>query len=396
MKIPTLSFVAGTAGSGQMADENGVLANLDALAEFGAFIEGTSRSGKTNVGRVFCEQTYGVVQHIILDPEGQYPSLRSAGRPYLIIGKGRDVELVLRLVGRDVDGKEEWEVDGEAVARLILAVVDRGVSVIFDMSDYDLSDQYIIVRSIADALVTLPESHPRTTAVIIEELQDYAPDGGGKDTSHNSVRRLAKRGLKRGVFMLGVSQRVADVSKGVITQLKTKIIGGTDHKDAKRALEELGMSPSDRQLVTDLEQGQFWVKGPAFERHAQIVRAPLSETAPPKRRRGEPPAPAADAPAEIAALAATLRQSATEAAEKAAAAAAEQTTRRRTPSGSSIVDDEGEIAALAELFDPSGDNDNPLYRAVDELIGSRVDHVVRAMRTSLRGAFERFDLEIGP
>lgn len=278
---PLLGFAA---GSGD------VVADHDALLESGLFVQGASRSGKTNVVRVLLEQTYGEVLHLIFDPDGEYVSLRSSDRPYLIVGRGRDVELVP---------------DGAAVRKLVLAVIERHVSTIIDLSEYDTPEQQVIVSAACDAMVSLPHNHPGTKYVVIEELQDFAPESGGKDTALDAVRRLAKRGLKRGT--VGVSQRVADASKGVVTQLKTKIIGGTDQKDVPRALEELGLPRTERAALADLPQGEFWVKGPAFARHAQRVHAPRAESAPPKRRRGEPPAPAPEAPAEIAALAAALR-----------------------------------------------------------------------------------------
>jgi hypothetical protein len=300
---PILSFAPG-AGD--------VVANLEALAEFGAFVEGTSRSGKTNLVRVFLEQTYGQVQHIVLDVEGEYATLRSAERPYLVVGKGRDVEM---------------PAESDAVRRFVLTVVEKSVSIIIDLSEHDTDEQHTIVAAVCDALVSLPESHAGGAAVILEELQEFAPEGGGKSTALPSVRRLSKRGLKRGFFIIGASQRVSDVSKGIVTQLKTKMIGGTDHKDAPRALEELGLPSRDRAAVTDLAQGEFWVKGPAFARHAQHVRVPRSVTAPPKRKRGDPPAPAAEAPAQIAALAKAL------AAAVAKDEAAEDGAGRTVPSG---------------------------------------------------------------
>lgn len=332
MTLPTLSFIQGAAG---------VVADLDAVVEFGIFVEGASRSGKTNVVRIFLEQTYGLFQHIVVDVEGEYVTLRSKERPYLIVGRGRDIAL---------------PVDADAIKRFVLAIVDKGVSVIFDLSEHDIEEQQPIVAAICDALVSLPENHPGNAAVVLEELQDFAPEGGGKGTALSSVRRLSKRGLKRGFFTVGVSQRVADVSKGVITQLKNKIIGGTDLKDAPRALEELGLPSKDKSVVTDLAQGDFWVKGPAFARHAQLVRPPRSVTAPPKRKRGDPPAPAAEAPAEIAALA------------KALAAAA--VTESVSPSSTSSDVKKGEIL-------PFSYSNNDLQRARDE---ARYDEAQRHER----------------
>jgi hypothetical protein len=43
--------------------------------------KGTSRSGKTNLVRVFLEQTYGLIQHIVLDPRANTRRCaRSSGR----------------------------------------------------------------------------------------------------------------------------------------------------------------------------------------------------------------------------------------------------------------------------------------------------------------------------
>lgn len=299
---PVLEFVAGSGGS--------LTADLDALLGSGIFIEGVTRSGKTNLIRVLLEQTYGMVQHIVLDPEGEYRTLRSEERPYLIVGRDCDVDL---------------PPVAAAVEQFTLAIVEKGVSMIVDLSEYDEEDQQVIVSSICNALVSLPQSHPGNAIVVIEELQEFAAQGGGRDTALRPIRRLAKRGLKRGFTIVGGSQRVSDVSKGVVTMLKSKAIGGTDMDDVKRALTALGMPMSQRAAVADLQKGQFWVKGPAFARHAQLVAVPLAQTTPPARKRGEPPTPAPEAPAQIAALAAVLREQVAK--EEAARLAAEESER---------------------------------------------------------------------
>lgn len=282
-KLPLLWF-------GDVAPASGtdiVQVDFDGLLEFGLFVEGVSRSGKTNLVRVLLEQTYGRVLHLVFDPEGEYANLRSTARPYLVVGRDRDVEVPA--VSADVK-------------RLVTTLVERGVNAIFDLYNYDDDEQQTIVGAACDALVALPENQPRDVLVVLEELQDFAPEGGSRDSALARVRRLAKRGLKRGVTIVGSTQRVADTSKGVVTQLKNKMIGGTDTSDAPRALQELGLPRRDLAAVTELHQGQFRVKGPAVSRHAQLVKVPRAETATPKRRRGEAPALTPEAPAEIAAL----------------------------------------------------------------------------------------------
>jgi hypothetical protein len=69
--------------------------------------------------------------------------------------------------------------------------------------------------------VSLPENHPGA-AVVLEELQEFAPEGGGKGTALRPCGASSKRGLKRGFFIVGASQRVSDVSKGVITSSRRR------------------------------------------------------------------------------------------------------------------------------------------------------------------------------
>jgi hypothetical protein len=291
--LPLLGFVP---GSGDL------ILDFDGVLEFGLFVEGVSRSGKTNLVRVFLEQTYPLAQQLIFDPEGEYGTLRSEARPYLIVGRGGDVAI---------------EPAVAPVQLLVRKLVEQRVSTVFDLSEYDDDEQRVIVAAACEELVRLPVGHAGEIIVVIEEVQDFAPESGsGRASALAAVRRLSKRGAKRGVRLVGSSQRVADVSKGVVTQLKNKAIGGTDQSDLVRALEELGLPREMRKDVADLPQGEFYVKGPAVSRHAVRVRVPKSETAPEKRRRGQGAAPRPPAPAMIAALASALADVPREAAEE--------------------------------------------------------------------------------
>lgn len=304
--------------------------DLDALLEFALFVYGVTRSGKTNFNRWVLEQTYGRVQQLVIDADGEYATLRTKDRPYLIVGPGRDVDLPR---------------DRAAVMTLVDGILAHGVSTIFDIHDLDdeppAREQSVVVRAICDTLVRLPERSPKNVLLVLEELQEWAPQNGDAMSALSAVRRLAKRGLKRGVTIVGSTQRVSDVSKGVTTQLKSKAIGGTDADDVVRALKELGLPASDRAAVMDLPQGHFQVKGPAFARHALHVRVPLAETSPPKRRRGDPPAPAAEAPAAIAKLARELARLAESSNDRAARDAAPLGRPVRGDAGSTPVSAKG-------------------------------------------------------
>lgn len=298
--LPRLVFARAGAGAGD------VVLDVDLVLEHGAFVEGQSGSGKTTLERLMLEQFFGHVQLVVFDVEAELLDLRSERRPFLLLGRGRDVELP----------------PTEPAVRAIAAkLADTQTSVLVDLSEYDDEEQQLIVATVCDVFARLPEGRPGDTLLFLPELQEFAPEGGGRGTALAAVTRLAKRGRKRGARLIADSQRVSDVAKRVITQLKIKVIGATDRSDVKRAGEELGLALGERDALMALETGEFFVKAPGAARHAVRVRAPAPETVRPRRRRGERPAPPAAAPAEIAALAAALREDAQGAARDAAAAA---------------------------------------------------------------------------
>jgi len=54
--------------------------------------------------------------------------------------------------------------------------------------------------------------------MLVEEIHEYIPEGGGLDDTGEMLIRVAKRGRKRGLGIMGLSQRPADVKKDFITQ----------------------------------------------------------------------------------------------------------------------------------------------------------------------------------
>jgi hypothetical protein len=97
--------------------------------------------------------------------------------------------------------------------------------------------------------------------MLVEEVHEYIPEGGGLDETGKMLIKIGKRGRKHGLGIVGISQRPADVKKDYITQCDwlvwhrltwnndTNVVGrilGSEYADA---IEDMG--DGEGFLVTD-------------------------------------------------------------------------------------------------------------------------------------------------
>lgn len=87
--------------------------------------------------------------------------------------------------------------------------------------------------------------------------------GMGKEESLKAVMRMAKRGRKHGIGLICGTQAIADFSKNVVRQLRTRFIGDcTYENDIKAACESLGFPKERRKELSNLaENHEFFVAG---------------------------------------------------------------------------------------------------------------------------------------
>jgi len=64
----------------------GVSVNLDVLMVHKLAVQGNSGCGKSWLLRTLLEGTNGQVQHVVIDPEGEYATLREISDSYDILG----------------------------------------------------------------------------------------------------------------------------------------------------------------------------------------------------------------------------------------------------------------------------------------------------------------------
>lgn len=263
------------------------------------FIQGASGSGKSRTIRRMLEITYGKRQHIVLDVEDEFYTLRGAGRDYLILGSGQgaaqwDAPTSVRLAG--------------AHARMIL---ESGVNAILELNDLGLDGQEAYIAAFLDALMTAPQDLWHPALIVIDEAQRYAPEGGGA-MSHDAIVNLGARGRKRDFAAIFASFSISSFSKRVLGNCPNKMIGRVEQDlDKRRGGDLLGFRPSSPEAIAllNLEEGMFWCMGPALARPSVLAKIDPSETA--HIEPGAKPVPT-PAPEQMRALLAQFRARAEE------------------------------------------------------------------------------------
>lgn len=217
--------------------------NLKKLLNGRTIISAMTDSGKSWTVRKICEEIYGKIGIIILDPEGEYYSLREK-YPFLIVGK--DIPL-------EVDSAEY----------LAEEILKSNISAIFDFSLIDTIDQQQFTSRFINKFMDLQTKLKKSYLVVVEEADEFAPEKGTfKSESLRSIINIAKKGRKRNIGLILATQRPAFVSKFVISQCQNKIIGRTEWTgDLKVIKDFLQIKDSIIDKISKLNQGEFFISG---------------------------------------------------------------------------------------------------------------------------------------
>lgn len=212
-----------------------------------ALIQANSGGGKSWLLRVIAEQCAGQVQTLIIDPEGEFASLREK-YDFALIGK---------------DG--EMPIDLRSAALLARKLIEKNVSTIINLSDLDQLDakrQYL--ATFLNSLMAVPKSMWHPALIILDEAHKFCPEQGNVESS-NAVKTLMDSGRKRGFSGILATQRLSKLHKDAAAEANNVFIGRTWlDLDQIRAGDMLGMQKADRATLRDLGPGEFYAFGPAL------------------------------------------------------------------------------------------------------------------------------------
>jgi hypothetical protein len=227
---------------------DGMPVDLPVLLETRLLVQANSGGGKSWVLRRLLEQTAPHVQQLIIDPEGEFATLRE--RFDYVIAAAHDGDALA---------------SPQTAAMLARRLLESGVSAVLDIYDLKAHERQQFVRRFLDALVNAPRKLWHPVLVVLDEAHVFCPQAGSAEAAP-AVIDLATRGRKRGLCLVAATQRLSKLHKDVAAELLNQLIGRTGlDVDVKRAGDELGLVARDALLaLRTLAPGEFFAFGPAL------------------------------------------------------------------------------------------------------------------------------------
>lgn len=284
-KLPSLDL--GTFKTGPQ-DGKPFKVELELLMEQNLLIQANSGGGKSWALRRLIERAYGHLPIIVIDPEGEFSTLR-ANYDFLLVGK---------------DG--ETPADVRSAKLLAHRLLELRVSAVCNLFDLPPPTRVAWVAAFIQAIVDSPKSLWGDVAIAIDEAHDFAPEKGhgrvsdAASAATMALASLASKGRKRGQLTIAATQRLGKFSKDVAAELKTVLIGQTFIDiDRERAAEALGIAKAAKKAffdsIKEMPPGDFYALGRAMTKEPTRMHVGAVTTEHPTRghRQAATPPPTA-------------------------------------------------------------------------------------------------------
>ena len=220
-------------------------------------VQGNSGSGKSHLLRRLLEQSAGLVQQVVIDPEGDFTSLADKFDHVVIDGGAHSAREIEALAAR---------------------VRQHRVSVVLSLDELEVEQQIRCAALFLGGLFDAPREHWYPALVVVDEAQMFAPSAAGEmaeDTRRmtlSAMTNLMCRGRKRGLAGIVATQRLAKLAKNVAAEASNFLMGRTFLDiDMQRAADLLGMDRRQAERIRDLQRGHFLGLGPAISRRPVAV-----------------------------------------------------------------------------------------------------------------------------
>lgn len=265
------------------AGKRSIWLDLRILMKTRMLITANSGGGKSWLIRLLAELLFPHVQVIIIDPEGEFASLREK-YGYVLVGKGGETAADVRTA--------------ELLAHRLL---EHKISAVCDIFELKPKARHEWIRVFIEALMEAPKRLWRHVVIIVDEAHKYCPEKGqGESEAIEAMLDLASRGRKRGYCPIFASQRHAKLSKNATAELLNRLVGPTfEEADIDRAVSDLSVPKDKRREFMDeiklLEEGNFNALGRAISKERILFKVGPVKTSHPEAGEenfsAEPPPP---------------------------------------------------------------------------------------------------------
>ncbi len=262
------------------ASGNRATLDLEELLATRLLVQGNSGSGKSHLLRRMLEGSAGIVQQIVIDPEGDFVSLSDAFNHVSI---------------------DAAEYSLPEIARIAARIRAHRASVVLSLEGLEMEGQMRCAAAFLSALFDAPREQWYPALVVVDEAQVFAPSAAGevaddaRRASLGAMTNLMCRGRKRGLAGIIATQRLAKLAKNVAAEASNFLMGRTFLDiDMLRAADLLGMERRQAEVIRDLARGEFLALGPALSRRPLNIRIGEVRTAAKSGGVGLMPLPSAD------------------------------------------------------------------------------------------------------
>ena len=239
--------------------------DLEELLATRLLVQGNSGSGKSHLLRRLLEGSAGLVQQVVIDPEGDFVTLADAFGHVAVDAATHSLAEMTQLAAR---------------AR------EHRASVVLNLEGLDVDEQMRCAAAFLGSLFDAPREHWFPVLVVVDEAQLFAPAAAGevgeeaRRVSLAAMTNLMCRGRKRGLAGVIATQRLAKLAKNVAAEASNFLMGRTFLDiDMARAADLLGMDRRQADAIRDLARGEFLALGPAIARRPVSVRIGAVATA---------------------------------------------------------------------------------------------------------------------
>jgi hypothetical protein len=243
---------------------------LDAVTQKLAWL-GRTGSGKTFACKKMVEQMlHACAQVVILDGAGVWAGLRLGPKRF-------DIPVLGGLYG-------DIPLESTAGALVADVIVDRGTSIILDVSQMLDAERTRFATAFAQQFFQRKKAKPGAVHLVLEECQDFVPENEqrGEERMLHEFQRLAKQGRSHGVGMSFISQRPQEISKKALNQVECvfafQMTGPHERKALQYWLSDKGMGEKLETILPRLEVGAPHVWSPQWLKISKVVHILPIET----------------------------------------------------------------------------------------------------------------------
>lgn len=246
-----------------------VYIDLATLISTRLLVTASSGGGKSETLRRILEEACEHVQCIVIDPEGEFSTLREK-KPFLLVGEGGETSADIR-----------------TASLVATRLLEFNVSAVCDLYEMRVQDRHEWVKRFLDSMVHAPKALWHPVLVVIDEAHTFAPEKGyGESVAAQSVIDIANLGRKRGFCVIPATQRLSKLSKNVVEPMQNYLVGRTTFDDQERAAKVFKIKPGAemRNFCLELERlkdGEFIARGRAITGDMLKVQVTRGTTRPP-------------------------------------------------------------------------------------------------------------------